>query len=77
MKPNGSAKLYGDYNSTIKTEAKLGNYTISNTEDLLASLHSGLKFVKLDLKQAYLQLLSHEKSQEYLMLNTSKGLFCP
>ena len=77
MKPNGSAKLCGDYNSTIKTEAKLGNYTIPNTEDLLASLHSGLKFVKLDLKQAYLQLLSHEKSQEYLMLNTPKGLFCP
>ena len=53
------------------------NYPVPKTEDLLATLNGGQKFTKLDLKQAYMQLTLNERSQEFLTVNTHKGLFRP
>ena len=39
------------------------------TEDLLATLNGGQKFTKLDLSQAYQQLLLDEQSSDYLTIN--------
>lgn len=61
MKPDRSVRFCGDYQSTINTEEKLGDYFLLNIEALLASLQGGVKFTKLGLKQAYLQLLLNEK----------------
>ena len=36
----------------------------------------GQKFTKLDTSQAYQQLCLDEESQKYVVINTSKGLFC-
>ena len=44
------------------------------TEDLLATLNGGKRFSKLDLSQAYQQLLLHEDSKELLTVNTLKAL---
>ena len=52
-------------------------YPVPKTEDLLATLNGGQKFTKLDLSQAYQQLLLDEQSSDYLTINTHKGLFQP
>ena len=50
---------------------------MTKAEDLLATLNGGEKFTKLDLSQAYQQLLLDEQSQECLTINTRKGLYKP
>ena len=62
---------------TVNPAAKCDNYPVLKTDDLLAALNGGEKFAKLDLSQAYQQLLLDEKSQECLTVNTQKGLYKP
>ena len=76
-KSDGSIRICGDYKTTINPRAKCVNYPVPKTEDLLATLNGGQKFTKLDLKQAYMQLALNERSQEFLTVNTHKGLFRP
>ena len=76
-KPDGGIRLCGDYKMTINPRAKCDNYPVPKTEDLLATISGGKRFTKLDLKQAYMQLELDEASQEYLTINTHKGLFKP
>ena len=76
-KPDGSLRLCGDYKLTINPRAKCDNYPVPKTEDLLATLNGGKKFTKLDLRRAYMQLELDEASQEFLTVNTHKGLFRP
>ena len=52
-------------------------HCVPKTEDLLATLSGGEKFTKLDLSQAYQQLLLDEQSQECLTINTHKELYKP
>ena len=55
----------------------MGNieYPTPNAQDLFATLASGRRFTRLDLKQAYQQMEVDTGSQEYLTINTRKGLF--
>ena len=62
---------------TVNPAAKCDNYPVLKTDDLLATLNGGEKFAKLDLSQAYQQLLLDEQSQECLTINTHKGLYKP
>ena len=55
--------------------SKLDRYPIPRIEDLFATLKKGKLFTKLDLSQAYQQLVLEEESKKYLVLNTHKGLF--
>ena len=76
-KSDGSIRICGDFKQTVNKAAKCDNYPIPKTEDLFASLGGGEKFTKLDLSQAYLQLQLDDESQEYLTLNTHRGLYRP
>ena len=62
---------------TVNTVADCDKYPVPKTEDIFATLHCGEKFTKLDLSQAYQQLLLSPKSRELLTVNTRKGLFQP
>ena len=42
---------------------------------MFATLKKGKLFTKLDLSQAYQQLVLEEESKKYVVLNTHKGLF--
>ena len=75
MKSNGECRICGDYKTTINRVSRLDNYPIPKTEDLLAMIGGGEKFSKLDMSQAYQQLLLEEDSKKYLVINTHKGLF--
>ena len=70
-----SVRICGDYKVTVNKAAKLDKYPIPKIEDLFASLSKGEKFTKLDMSQAYQQLLLDEESRKYVVINTHKGLF--
>ena len=42
---------------------------------MFATLKKGKLFTKLDLSQAYQQLVLEEESKKYVVLNTHNGLF--
>ena len=75
VKQDGTVRICGDYKCTVNQVSKLDNYTIPNTEDLLAKLGGGNRFTKLDMPQAYQQLELEEGSKTFTTINTHKGLY--
>ena len=55
--------------------SKLDKYSIPKIDDLFAQLAGGKRFTKLDMFQAYQQLVLEEDSQKYVVKNTHWGLF--
>ncbi len=74
-KPDKTIRLCGDYKVTINPWVKQEGYPLPTVQDLFSTLAGGKLFTKLDLKQAYQQLQVDEGSQEYLTINTHKGLY--
>ena len=75
IKQNGGVRLCGDYKLTVNQASPVDSYPLPRVDELLASLSGGKLFSKLDLSQAYLQLPLDEQSQEYVTVNTHKGLY--
>ena len=75
LKPDDSIRICGDYKTTDNQVSKLDSYPIPKVEDLLATLGGGEEFTKLDMSQAYQQLLLDDESKQYTTINTHKGLF--
>jgi len=75
VKQDGSVRTCGDYKCTVNQVPKLDTYPIPKTEDLLATIGGGNKLTKLDMLQAYQQLLLDEESKKFTTINTHKGLF--
>ena len=58
---------------TVNPVAKLDRYPVPKVKDLFATLSNGKLFTKLDLRQAYQQLLLDEESKRYMtVINTTK-----
>ena len=70
-----SIRICGDFKQTINPVSKLDRYPIPKIEDLFASLAGGQSFTKIDLSQAYQQLLLDDDSKQYVVINTHRGLF--
>ena len=68
-----SLRLCGDFKLTVNKASKLDKYPIPKIEDLFARLTGGKSFSKLDMSQAYQQLVLDEESHEYVMINTHRG----
>ena len=62
---------------TVNMVVTSDKYPVPKTEALLATLNGGQKFTKLDLSQAYQQLLLDVKTFVYLTINMHKGIFRP
>ncbi|XP_042372461.1 uncharacterized protein K02A2.6-like [Plectropomus leopardus] len=75
LKEDKTARICGDYKLTVNQVSKLEEYPLPRIEDLFATLAGGKLFTKLDMSQAYQQLLLDEDSKEYVTINTHKGLF--
>ena len=76
LKSDGkSIRICGDYSVTVNKASKLECYPIPKTDDLLTSLTGGVVFTKLDMSQAYQQLVLDESSKQYVVINTHKGRF--
>ena len=74
-KDKESVRVRGNFKLTVNKFARLDRYPIPRIEDLLAKLAGGKQFSKLDMSQAYQQLLLDESSRQYVVINTHKGLF--
>ena len=53
----------------------MDQYPLPKPEDIFATLAGGTAFSKIDLSQAYQQLLLDKESQQYLTVNTHQGLY--
>ena len=74
-KKDGKVRLCGDYKVTVNQCLDIDQYPIPKPDDLFATLPTGKFFSKLDLSQAYQQMLVSEESAKYLTINTHLGLY--
>ena len=74
-KQDGRVRLCGDYKMTINHYLEVDCYPLPKPNDLFATLAGGQKFSKIDLSQAYQQLVLEEESCELVVINTHIGLF--
>ena len=74
-KKDGHFRICGDYEVTINPSLEVDQYPLPNPTDLYASLTGGQKFTKLDLSQAYQQLLLDKASLELTTITTHQGLY--
>ena len=72
-KKDGSIRFCGDYKVTVNRETITKTYPLPRVEDLLASLTGGTAFSKLNLTQAYQQVVLDDESNEIVIINTHRG----
>ena len=65
----------GDDAVTVNLQLNIPQHPIPLPEDVLQKLREGKLFTKLDLRNAYQQLLIDEGSQQYVTINTHHGLY--
>ena len=70
-----SIRICGDFKLTVNSVSKVDRYPIPKIDDLVATLSGGQKFTKLDMSQAYMQIMLSEDSKQYVIINTHRGLF--
>lgn len=74
-KKNNKVRLCGDYRITINAVMDIDQYPLPRAEDIFATLAGGKCFSKLDLTNAYQQMLLEDESCKFVTINTSKGLY--
>ena len=57
-------RLCGDYKMTINPVLREDKYPLPRIEDIFAKMAGGKRFIKIDLKNAYLQMEVEEDSQQ-------------
>ena len=74
-KKDGKVRVCGDYKVTVNPCLDVDQYPLPKSDDLFATLANGKTFSKLDLSQAYQQMVLDEASANCLTINTHLGLF--
>ena len=72
---DGSLCICGDFKVLVNQVLLDNPYLLPDTEDIFATLGSGTVFSKIDLSNAYQQMELNTNSQQYLTVNTHKGLY--
>ena len=62
-KKDGTFRISGDYKVTVNPALEVDQYSLPKPEDIIATLAGGTAFSKIDLSQAYQQLLLDNESQ--------------
>ena len=68
-------RICGDYKVTINPHLEIDQHPLPKPEKLFSALTGGKQFTKLDLAQAYQQILLDESSKRLVTINTHLGLF--
>ena len=74
-KKNGQLRICGDYKVTVNPVIDVNKYPLPCPEDMLAALAGGEKFTKLDLTNAYLQMVLDSECRKFVTINTHRGLY--
>ena len=74
-KEDQSVRICGDFKVTINPVLQVDHFPLPKPEDLFATLAGGIKFTKLDLSHAHLQVLLDPQSRQYVTVNTHQGLY--
>ena len=74
-KKDRNIRICCDYKVTVNQSLEVDQYPLPKPDELFASLAGGQKFTKLDLSQAYQQLLLDAESRQYVTINTHRGLY--
>ena len=74
-KCDGSIRICGDYKVTVNPELSVDQYPLPKPDDIFATLAGGEKFLKVDLANAYQQVLLDEESRDLVTINTHRGLY--
>ena len=74
LKNDGSVRICGDFKVTVNQVLQVDQYPLPRIGDIFATLASGRKFTKLDIRQAYLHMPLDEDSKKLLAINTHKGV---
>ncbi|XP_049795025.1 uncharacterized protein LOC126209953 [Schistocerca nitens] len=74
-KLNGSLHICADFKATVNAQSIIDSYPIPKADDILSKLAGGKIFAKIDLREAYLQLLVNAPFQEVLVISTPFALF--
>ncbi len=77
LKPDKtSIRTCGDVKMTVNYQpSKLDHYSIPKVVHLFVGLHGRKSFTKVDMSQAYQQILLEEDFKQLLFINTHHGLF--
>lgn len=73
-KADGGLRLCADYKVTLNRVLAIDRFPIPKVEDLFSNLSGNKFFTKLDLSQAYNQIVLSESSQHFTVINTHRGL---
>lgn len=75
LKPNGDLRICGDYKVTLNKYLCDFKYPLPRIDEIFVSLQGGEVYTKLDLSNAYNQLVLDEKSQMLCAVSTHIGVF--
>ena len=75
LKSDSTVRICGDYKVIINPDLEVPQYPLPKAEDLFSRLNGGQSFSKLDLSQAYQQVLLNESSRNRVAINTHLGLY--
>ena len=75
VKKDQTIRICGDYRNTVNKCTSCDVYALPTLEGMLQQLMPAKLFSKLDLSQAYLQLVLDEESSKMCTLNTPFGLY--
>ncbi|KAL0818948.1 hypothetical protein ABMA28_008247 [Loxostege sticticalis] len=74
-KPDGSLRLCADYKVTLNRALLVDKFPVPKIEDLFSKISGSRYFSKLDLAQAYNQIILDNESTKLTVINTHRGLF--
>ena len=72
-KKNGQLRVCGDSKVMVNLVLAIEMYPLPKPEDLMTNLAGDLQFFKLDLTQAYFQIVLDKESRKYVTINTHQG----
>lgn len=75
MKAGGSVRICGDFKVIVNPYLDIPEYPFPTSDELFTKLNGGQQFPKLDLSQAYNDIVLDIDSRKYVTINTHQGLY--